>query len=988
MITAKHVNYYKDSPYYKKYKTSGQNFETIDRPDIHVSDAHPRYVASFDKSENQGFAGYIFQQRNDLYASSYTLWANTSSDSDEYGAFIYVGSGNYGNGIALGIGDSSGFSGYGSDLILVIDGYNVIVCGTKPEGWHHYGLVLEDNSTIYVYVDGQLFYTASEYTDYTSQPYTFVIGNSGMPNEVYDNSGAWGNKIARVCVWNKTLSQSEVESDYNANQTAPTFSESGLYAYYSMCTEGDLLIDFGGKAGLQSDKMTWTYDSTSDKVRPGPAPAIVDGVIYPPSFSYNNTGWITGCYKVLDSFSPNGKSWEYLADFETPDDLTSYGEPFSAGIFGGIGTADGCTPIYMQVSTDGQNKKLLTAFLSSNGTSWDISNQTLAEILIVQPNTRYRIKAVYDQSKYQWFMWNFTTNEWDLKFTLNDSRAVYDGLAMQMGTNRGRNNGFGGNIYVKNCHIKVNDCYVWRGDMDGMGCDLTAFNSPDIVQEKWGNVPYVPNPIPQQYNNYYLTGTYTFEDGILSKVGSATNTYMRSYNKVTLGDNFEIVIKARWNGAGSGLFNLGLNHGIQIQLSGADFKAYAGDQSSTWDVYGQMIKSSLPSNTWFWTKVTYDGTNFNTYYSTDGENYTLADTSTASLDFSEEYIYIGCDTGFGANGWGGDIDLTETYVKVNGAYAWQYIQTSNYPITLAKNMYYDYPLSVKNATIPNAGITYNIYGWDGVVWKEIMTDWSTYFDSTANVVGTSIPYDGNFECGSGKYITLKNTSITPNSDTWEIGMKFYTSQQNPGGVLWGYNRDAGGTRHRNTQIYLGNNSIGICISYNGTSWETYGSASNILQPERWVWIKFIYDGTKYVLKVSYDNSTWEDWITYTSSTPIYGFYDTSLCAGDNGSMMSAPPYCTVDLKECYLKVADEYVWRGNNLVIDPVEYPQTRISFDANATMDYVNLLSWGEIVVECGYDDPDAESQVLQGTHTVVATSSDYDESETEDKYYEVENE
>ena len=130
MITARHVNYYKEEPYYKKYKTTGTIFETIDRPDIHVADAHPRYVTNFDKSKNQGYGGYIFQQRNDLYSSSYTFWANTDSDTSENGAFMYIGSGEYNN-IAFGIGDSNGFGYSGTDIILVIDGYNVIVCGPK-----------------------------------------------------------------------------------------------------------------------------------------------------------------------------------------------------------------------------------------------------------------------------------------------------------------------------------------------------------------------------------------------------------------------------------------------------------------------------------------------------------------------------------------------------------------------------------------------------------------------------------------------------------------------------------------------------------------------------------------------------------------------------------------------------------------------------------------------------------------------------------------
>ncbi len=1383
MVTARHVNYYKEEPYYKKYKTTGTVFETIDRPDIHVADAHPRYVTTFDKSKNQGYGGYIFQQRNDLYSSSYTFWANTDSDTSENGAFMYIGSGEY-NSIAFGIGDSNGFGYSGTDIILVIDGYNVVVCGSKPEGWHHYGLVIEDDYTIHVYVDGQLLYTANEYTNFYSQPFAFVIGNSGMPNEVYDNSGAYDNQIARVCIWNKALSQEEVAADYSMNQTSPTFKEDGLYGYYSMCPVGDVLPDFGGRAGLQKDKITWTYDSTSDKVRFGPAPAVVDGVVYPPSFSYNNTGWITGCYKILDSFSPNGKPWEYVADFETPDDLMSYGEPFSAGIFGGIGTGDGCTPIYMQVSTDGQNKKLLTAFLSSNGSQWDISNQTVAEILIVEPNTRYRIKAVYDQTKYQWFKWNFTTNEWELKFTLNDSRPVYDGLAMQMGTNRGRNNGFGGIIYLKNCYIKVNDCYVWRGDEYGMGCELTAFNEPEVEEVIWGSVAPIPSPIQNEYPSYKMTGTYSVTNGIYTKTYSARNTYISSQVPVTLGNNFEIVIKAKWGGIGSGLFNVGLNHGIQIQLSAQDFKAYFGDQESSWYVYGQVIKSSLPSNIWFWTKITYDGTDFNTYYSTDGINYTLSGTSAVSGSLRPDTIYIGCDTGFGTNGWGGDIDLNETYIKINGSLAWKCFMDYKYPVTLARTLYYDYPLSVKDVTthlekngytqidyvesdgsqwidlnyIPkgtttivskfnivdplgysypaifysgetyssedtfgisfnNAGAsrcfnvyrgsnynihlgepnislgdlcevtlsptiakvkdittnseysvdisgsftsgdrslylfkgnstttdltnpiairsyglkiyednviirnympvkrvsddvcglydilndvfypsssssdligheseykrldcietdgtqyieldyvpndtsgmkiegaslvdsnivwvgsredsgdtrwslgtnivntgTYTHYGWnssgsmaqqvsvgqritlklnyknnrqseviyysnpefvqkslnlsgaltthiepaylftwnlggspatnlmstmlfyglkitegsdvvrnyipvvrtsDGKVgiyetisgtflhessgndlighevgfntvggnfdlWHDIMTDWSTYFNSTASLVGTSLPSDGMFECGSGKYVVLKNTNITPSANTWEIGMKFYTSQQNPGGVLWGYNRAGGGTRHRNTQIYLGNNSIGICISTDGTSWATYGSASNILQPQRWVWIKFIFDGEKYVLKVSYNNETWEDWITYNSTTPLYGFYDTTLCAGDNGNMMSAPPYCTVDLKECYLKINDTFVWRGDNTIINPKEYPITKVQFNQDTETYYVNLLSYGLREVECGYDDPEATIEVEQGTHNVLSTEDDYDTSEVENKYYEVEN-
>lgn len=86
-------------------------------------------------------------------------------------------------------------------------------------------------------------------------------------------------------------------------------------------------------------------------------------------------------------------------------------------------------------------------------------------------------------------------------------------------------------------------------------------------------------------------------------------------------------------------------------------------------------KDSISTNTIYWFKWIYDGSNIKSYYSTDGENYTLNSTFTPSYKpfFNSTEYSVGCRS-FDRSSvcvWNGSVDLSESYIKIDGEEVWR-----------------------------------------------------------------------------------------------------------------------------------------------------------------------------------------------------------------------------------------------------------------------------------------------------------------------------
>ena len=171
------------------------------------------------------------------------------------------------------------------------------------------------------------------------------------------------------------------------------------------------------------------------------------------SSDYIASGFTGNKYLQLpDTFSPNSNTWDIVVEFTTGSSSNSAGQ----GIFTGLGSSDSCSPIYIH------NNGYFIAFLSSNGTSWDIAYDINLGIT-VQLNTTYRIKASYTGTSYTWSLWNGTN--WNEPFyILENSTPIIGGSNQILGANRGSGNQayFLGSINLKECYIKINGQLWWE----------------------------------------------------------------------------------------------------------------------------------------------------------------------------------------------------------------------------------------------------------------------------------------------------------------------------------------------------------------------------------------------------------------------------------------------------------------------------------------------------------------------------------------------
>ena len=121
--------------------------------------------------------------------------------------------------------------------------------------------------------------------------------------------------------------------------------------------------------------------------------------------------------------------------------------------------------------------------------------------------------------------------------------------------------------------------------------------------------------------------------------------------------------------------------GFRLQMSsnnGVRLGWYNGGSSNYQYMYA-LATVNLLTEKFYWFKWVYDGTDVKTYYSYDGENYTLYSTYTHSYPprFSNANYYFGQYRSLNSDSYSfkGCVDLNETSITVNGEVLWQGVRT-------------------------------------------------------------------------------------------------------------------------------------------------------------------------------------------------------------------------------------------------------------------------------------------------------------------------
>lgn len=175
------------------------------------------------------------------------------------------------------------------------------------------------------------------------------------------------------------------------------------------------------------------------------------------------------------------------------------------------------------------------------------------------------------------------------------------------------------------------------------------------------------NPIPILCNNgkvgstsYTVVGSPTISsDFIISNTNSSNYIELPS---LSLGDNFTIITKFT---TGNDLTNENMILASSGRYLVINYKngnmQFVGGNGSNWNIGNFIGSTTLEINTTYYYKLTFDGTAYTGYISTDGTTWALDGTRTSTLTVPEYQIRVGASWNAGSNA---AIDLKELLITI------------------------------------------------------------------------------------------------------------------------------------------------------------------------------------------------------------------------------------------------------------------------------------------------------------------------------------
>ena len=202
--------------------------------------------------------------------------------------------------------------------------------------------------------------------------------------------------------------------------------------------------------------------------------------------------------------------------------------------------------------------------------------------------------------------------------------------------------------------------------------------------------------------NYSVIGTISVNDQHEATGFSTSNyiylTNMQTYSTGTI-TSLEMIFKIHTPVSGNWTSNGRIINGsaayddfaLDVNSERAQFTFINSDTST--DKFLQLA-SNLSNDTDYWLKVTYDGTDLKGFYSTNGVDYTQTD----SIARSSSELYLKAGYSIGARSydhvnicvWNGSIDLSESYIKVNGSNWWQPYTGTLDTVSVSSEHYWSY----------------------------------------------------------------------------------------------------------------------------------------------------------------------------------------------------------------------------------------------------------------------------------------------------------
>jgi len=397
-------------------------------------------------------------------------------------------------------------------------------------------------------------------------------------------------------------------------------------------------------------------------------------------------------------------------------------------------------------------------YLSSNGSSWDITNG-LNGTYTALANTWYYVKLVYNGTNYV-FSYSLDDETYVPDITVNNNNKVV-GFIPCLGSWYTSGGYFKGNIDLNQVYIKKDNDIFWR--------------------PTWNKL----------YNNYNVHGTLLIKNGITQEACTSSNyleTIPRDFSaSISSSDTWEWVFKLEEYIPNSEtiqvIYTAARSYETKICIKNHYVEFSLGNNGSSYPVLlsGQ---TQLQQGNSYWIKVEFTGSRYSVYLSTDGINYTLdsyADSTTPMTYNSSDNWTIGYNR---VNNYyylmTSKLNLNECYIKINGKTWWNGMATDYINPKIALNGaisintdYYTKGFSSVNYCSSNIDLT----GYDTFeIYMRIHTlgtapDNGVFFsnNNTTNASPFRLESDWGLRSWCNATGSIGNTKLSGNQDYWIKG---------------------------------------------------------------------------------------------------------------------------------------------------------------------------------------------------------------------------
>lgn len=599
----------------------------------------------------------------------------------------------------------------------------------------------------------------------------------------------------------------------------------------------------------------------------------------------------SGYIELQNGFNITGKTWEICQHFRLPS-ITSSSNRHLATWFA-LESSGRRSCFWINTG----NRICARIYYDSGSTIVDgtLSNNTLTV------GTNYYIKYGWDGYRYYMIVSASSTfNSSVASWTSDTTTAPYaEGSKLILGNwEKAYQNGSIRYLYLDNyTQVRVGNKVIWKPQTDGLEGNLVNYTddgSPVTLDA------YLAKNSNNTVLNASIVGVPTISDS-----GIASNLNMGNYiwydkDSFSTANNFEIYTQFMFTSTYSDwriVIGSYREWGWNLAIS-SESKLHwnVGNGVGTWSNGITGTETLLP-NVWYNVKIVKSGNTSTLYHSTEtGEwvtdgSVTYSGSTTSYMTFGTKGSSYGCSNVY--------INLNNTYIKVNNEIFWK-PEVSGVSEVSNNSELYKCPI----------------------------------------VASRVVPID-KF---NKQYINSR-IAFKPENNTWEICT--LGKLNNLFGCLFGNGYYGEEATRRLCVFSESDGTIWLGLSSDGESWDICDQifTDNTLSLNTWYWFKLSFDGTGYKFQVSTDNTTWTDFASITSSTPIFDIED-NIIFGTNpfSSAASTNIDGNINLSETYIKINNEIVWEPTFRTINTYDWIFTQ---DENwSYTGLTNLGKKGELVV------------------------------------------